>query len=228
MAVGEGTVTLPATGEVISLHTIDEIDGVTVSERKIERVLLGYLTAAGKFQTISPTSGLPMEGVVSFAGTQRIGYVGGFLETIRPVTTVNTTPYTAGDTLCGEITLTNAMATPGGSGVLLDMNLTRESGDAFAFRVEVFDSNPTSTSTINTTFAWGSGDKGRWLGEIVVAADDERWSLIDSDSVINIRGINMGVDNAEATNHLYAHIITDEAITLAVGDISTAFKFIQN
>jgi len=168
------------------------------------------------------------EGTVSLAGTQRIGYVGGFLETIRPTTTVNTTPYSAGDTLCGEIQLTNAMATAGGSGVLVDLNLTRENGAAFAFRVEVFDSNPASTSAINTPFVWGTGDKGRWLGEVVVAADDEHWSLIDSDSVINIRGINMGVDNAESSQHLYAHIITDSAVTLAVGDISMALKFIQN
>jgi hypothetical protein len=196
---------------------------------KLRRLTTDLDTALTRLSAIQAAleGTLDVAGAVALAGNEPIGYVGGFLETIRPVTTVNTTPYTIGDTLCGEIVLTNAMRTPGGSGLLTDLLLSRE-GAAFGFKVLIFDSNPSSTSTINNAFAWGSGDKARRLGEVVVASDAEEWTVIDGDAVLTLRGINMGVDNAENTQDLYAHIVLTDAITLAVGDISTAFKFIQN
>lgn len=155
-----------------------------------------------------------------------LGQVGGHTTVVKPTVTVTTGAYTAGDTLGGEITLTNAMRVSGGSGVLTDLILTDADSEGAAMQVLIFDSDPASTSAANDAFAWGSGDLARLLGVVVVEAGD--WLTIGADDVAHITGINMAV-KASGSANLFAHILTTGTPTYtATTDITAAFKFIQD
>ena len=177
MAVGESTATIGTPGDLISTYTVDEIDGVTVSEREVERVLLSFPTASGKARTVDATHGFPVnmvEGSFVFDPEARIGQVGGNTRLITPTITVSTSasPYTIGDVIGGEITLTAALRITSGSGVIQSLVVETANGAAPALSFLFFDSNPAANTANHAAFAWGTGDSARFLGKIDVAAAD--------------------------------------------------------
>lgn len=165
-------------------------------------------------------------GTLTLTGEDHIGQVGGHTVVIKPTITVTAGAYSAGDVIGGEIALTSAMRGSGGSGVLTDFILTTADGETPELHVLIFDSNPASNVADNGAFSWGSGDWGRLIGDVHIAAAD--WYTLGADGVCHKQGVNMGV-KASGSADLYCYIVAVGTPTFgATSDLTAAFKFLQD
>lgn len=167
-----------------------------------------------------------VSGTVALSGEDHIGQLGGHTVVIKPTVTISTSAYAVGDSLAGEITLTSAMRTSGGSGVLTDIVLTDDDAEGSSMTVLIFDADPASTSGANDAFAWGAGDQAKLIGVVQIATGD--WITLDSAKIVQKTGLGIGVKAVGSAN-LFAHIIINEIKTFtAATDVAAAFKFLQD
>lgn len=211
----------PGTGATAAA---DNIGGVLYQRVKVTH------GADGSATDVSSASGLPVEivaGTVALSGEDHIGQLGGHVAVIRPTITVTAGAYSAADVVGGELTLTNALRISNGTGVLQDIVITTEDGEAFQCTILVFDANPAANVSDNGAWAWGSGDHDRLIAKVVVATSD--YTTLGGDGVAHLKNLGIGVKGADGTTSLYAYIIaTDTPTFAATGDLNVAFKFLQD
>ncbi len=202
----------------------DDVGGV---HYQVVKLALGDEDASTR---VSSSNGLPVDivaGTVALSGEDHIGAVGGHTVVLRPPITVTAGAYSAADVVGGELTLTNALRTSNGSGVLQDIVITTEDGELFQCTILVFDANPAANVADNGAWAWGSGDHDRLLAKVVVGTSD--YTTLGGDGVAHMKNLGVGVKGADSSTSLYAYVIaTDTPTFSATGDLNIAFKFLQD
>jgi hypothetical protein len=167
-----------------------------------------------------------VSGTLALSGEDHIGQLGGHVAVVKPTVTIDTAAYAAGDSLAGEITLTNAARTSGGSGVVTDIVLFDDDGEGASLTILLFDADPAATAIANGAFAWGAGDMARLIGIVPVATGD--WITVNANKICHKSGLGIAFKAVGSAN-LYAHILINEIKTFtATTDIGMAVKCIQD
>jgi hypothetical protein len=215
VAVTAGSGTTVATDDVSDVHY------------QVVKLALGD---EGVTTRVTATDGLPVEivaGTVALSGEDHIGAVGGHTVVIRPSITVTAGAYTAADVAGGELTLTSALRTSNGSGVLQDILITTEDGEAFQCNILIFSASPASNLADNAAFSWGSGDHDILLGKVEFVTAD--YETLGADGVAHKQNLGIGVKGTGGDANLHALIIATDGITFgATTDLNVAFKFLQD
>jgi len=138
-------------------------------------------------------------------GEEHIGQVGGSTVSLYVVPTITAGAYSAGDVVGGEITLTNAMRTSSGTGVLIEVTIVDLANQKAPLDLLFFDSDPTNGQADNAAYAWNAADQARFLAHIPIAAAD--YTTIASQAVCTLLtgGIPLA---ASGTANLYLIIVT--------------------
>lgn len=155
--------------------------------------------------------------------------VGGITRIITPTLTVDTNIYAALDIIGGKLTLTEAVRTEYGSGILQAITITDDDNEKAAFDILIFDSDLGGTTTDNGAWTMGAGDLASCLGRITVAATDYVTMVTGSAAVASIRNIGLPVRVNEASRKLYALIIATGTPTYtAATDLTVRFHILQD
>lgn len=153
--------------------------------------------------------------------------VGGYTSVIKDTTAVSTSPaYTAGDAVGGKRTLTNALRTSGGTGVLESIHILDRANQKAAMELFIFDSDPSAaTITDNSAFVFSTDDL-KVLAHVTIAASD--YITINSKAVATIKGLAIAL-KGNATANLYAALVTTGTPTYAATtDVQLIFGVLQD
>lgn len=139
------------------------------------------------------------------AGENHIGAIGG--NTFEQITTQTTqnAAYSAGNCVGGLITLTNAMRTSGGTGIIQSIHLIDKDNQKAAMDLLVFNANPTAaTITDKTAFVY-STDITKQIARIPIAASD--YVTYNSIATVSLGGLSKIV-KANGSQTLYGALVT--------------------
>jgi len=219
-------------GTTISTEEITTLNGGGVSAQHVQRVIPAVRTADGVAVDATTSTPFPVaqQGTANVAWTATEvhgGKVGGETTPITPVVTVSTTPaYTAGDTIGGAITLTNAMRITSGSGVLQSLMLFDAANQKPAGNILIFDAALSGTYTDNAAPTWNTADFAKCLGQFPVASGD--WVTVNSRGIGSVRNIGLAVA-ANGSQNLYAVFVTTSTPTFAAtSDLTLRFTFLRD
>lgn len=160
------------------------------------------------------------------AGENHIGSIGGNTFTLAVTQVTNASAYEAGDAVGGKITITNAMRTSGGTGILQSIHLVDKANQKAAMELLIFDSDPSAaTITDDTAFAY-STDISKQIARISIAASD--YTTINSIATVNLGGLSK-VLKASGSVNLYAALVTTGTPTyVSTSDIIITFGILQD
>jgi hypothetical protein len=145
---------------------------------------------------------------------------------VKLAPTVTAGAYAAGDVVGGELTLTSAMRTSGGSGILHSLLVYTEDGETPELLFLIFDSAPGASLADNAAYAWTSGDWDKLLGVVKVLTAD--YQVIGGDGVASLRAIGLPV-KASGSADLFCYIVCTGAPTFAATtDLTLLFGFLTD
>jgi hypothetical protein len=148
---------------------------------------------------------------------------GTFGTVITPTITVSASPdYSAGDSIGGKITLTNAVRVTGGLSKLQTITILDNANQKPEGTILIFNADPAAaTITDNAAFVF-STDAGKVVATVAVATAN--YVTIDSKALACIGAIEKVVQSTTTT--LYAAFVTTGTPNLAATtDIQIAFGF---
>lgn len=160
------------------------------------------------------------------AGENHIGQIGGNTFSLAVTQTTNASAYEAGDAVGGKITITNAMRTSGGTGILQSIDIIDKANQKAALEIIIFNSDPSAaTITDDSAFAY-STDISKQIARISVAASD--YVTINSIATVSLGGLGKVLKASGSTN-LYAAIVTTGTPTYtSTSDIIITFGILQD
>lgn len=160
------------------------------------------------------------------SGENHIGSIGGNTFSLAVTQATNASAYEAGDAVGGKITITSAMRTSGGTGILQSIHLVDKANQKAAMELLIFDSDPSAaTITDDTAFAY-STDISKQIARIPIAASD--YTTINSIATVNLGGLSKVLKASGSTN-LYAALVTTGTPTYAsTTDIIITFGILQD
>jgi hypothetical protein len=150
--------------------------------------------------------------------------IGGNTAIITPTITVDTSAYSAGDSIGGKITLTNALRESGGTGVLSGLTLIDRANQKPALEIFLFESDPSAATITNNAAFVFSTDDFKVIAKIVVAASD--WTTINSKATAELANLNRVVKASGSRNLFAAIVATDTPTFAAATDLQARFKFL--
>jgi hypothetical protein len=160
------------------------------------------------------------------AGETHIGEVGGNTAIIRLNPTITAGAYSANDVVGGEITLTGAMRTSGGSGILQSLTVHDADSESAALEFYFFDSAPGAAIADNGAFSWNATDEDKYLGMVSVLTGD--YITRGGDVFATIRNIGLPVV-ATGSADLFLYIVLTGAPTFtATSDLTFTFGFLRD
>lgn len=132
--------------------------------------------------------------------------------------------YTAGDSIGGKLTLTGAVAAPGGTSLLQSVMLLDRANQKPQGTILIFDSDPAAaTLTDKTGFVFSTDDLKVVAAVPVVSAD---WVTINGKAVATLANIGRLVKAAAKQTTLYAAFVTTSTPTFAATtDVQMRFHF---
>jgi hypothetical protein len=165
-------------------------------------------------------------GIGLTAGESHIGEVGGNSTIITPSITVDTAAYSAGDTVGGKITLTNALRAAGHNAVLQSIHILDRSNQKPTGSILIFNADPTAaTTTDNQAFVYSTDDL-KEIARIPVATAD--YATINSKAVANLSNLGRVLSAASGTS-LYTVFVTDGAPDFVAGtDLQIMFGLLRD
>jgi len=189
----------------------------------------GVLTAVNKIPSVGQAAAAASVPVV-IASDQIAGLnnVGGYTVAIKDTTAVSTTPaYTAGDAVGGKRTITGALRTSNGSGILESIQILDRANQKAAMELFIFDSNPAAaTITDNAAFVFSTDDL-KVLAHVTIAATD--YITINSKAVATIKGLGIALKGADSSTSLYAALVTTGTPTYAAtSDVQLIYGILQD
>jgi len=189
----------------------------------------GVLTAVNKIPSVGQAAAAASVPVV-IASDQIAGLnnVGGYTVAIKDTTAVSTTPaYTAGDAVGGKRTITGALRTSNGSGILESIQILDRANQKAAMELFIFDSNPAAaTITDNAAFVFSTDDL-KVLAHVTIAATD--YITINSKAVATIKGLGIALKGADSSTSLYAALVTTGTPTYAATtDVQLIYGILQD
>lgn len=154
--------------------------------------------------------------------------VGGYTVAIKDTTAVSTSPaYSIGDAVGAKRTITGALRTSNGSGILESITLLDRANQKAAMELFIFDSNPAAaTITDNAAFVFSTDDL-KVLAHVTIAATD--YITINSKAIATIKGIGAALKGADSTTSLYAALVTTGTPTYAATtDLQLIYGILQD
>lgn len=138
----------------------------------------------------------------SYSDAKGAFQVGSNSTSLSATPTISTSAYTADDQLGDIKTLTAAVLTEGGTGVIQSVAITDASKQEVALNILVFSSSPTVTSSDNGTLAISAAElASKFLGHIAVAAAD--YTTLNAASVATVKGVSLPVKSTTGSKDLY-------------------------
>lgn len=155
-----------------------------------------------------------------------IGAVAGAGTVVTPTITVSTSPaYTAGDSIGGKITLTNAVRISGGITLLQSVMILDRANQRATGTILLFDADPTvATITDNAAFVFSTDDL-KVIATVPVNASD--YVAINSKAVATLRNIGAEVRAMSGRNLFAAFVVTSTPTFAAATDLQMEFGFIH-
>ncbi len=157
-----------------------------------------------------------------------IGNVGGLTTVISVTPAVQAAAYATGDVIGGKMTLTNALLSVGGSGILQSVQVCSKSDLTVDLDLIIFSADPsTTTFTENGAVAIDVADVSKVLGRISLA------TRVDLGTPVVAYANNLALpvigDAANLTRNLYACLVARGAYTPAsTSDVTVRFGFLQD
>lgn len=177
---------------------------------------LGATTAAGSTSVAIATDQLTT-----------LQNVGGYTAGLKDTTAVSTSAYTAGDAVGGKRTITGALRTSNGSGILESITILDRANQKAAMELFIFDSDPTAaTITDNAAFVFSTDDL-KVLAHVTIAATD--YITINSKAIATIKGLGIALRGANSNTSLYAALVTTGTPTyVATTDLQLIYGILQD
>ena len=220
-AVADAAVTNPAS----SASVIASLKGNLTASNTTNTNLGAVADAAVTNPASSASVIAALKGILT--GVNLNQNVGGYTSVIKDTTAVSTTPaYTAGDAVGGKRTITNALRTSGGSGILESVQILDRANQKAAMELFIFDSDPSAaTITDNAAFVFSTDDL-KVLAHVTIAATD--YVSINSKAVATIKGLGVAL-KGNATSTLYAALVTTGTPTYAATtDLQLIYGILQD
>lgn len=211
---------VPITAGAGTSVATDDVSGV---HYQVVKLALGDEDVATRVTSSNP---LPITGTLTLSGEDHIGQVGGHINSYRFNPTITAGAYSANDVIAGELTLTNAVRTSGGSAVLQSLTIHDKAAQGVAMHFYLFDAAPSAALADNAAWAWTDGDEDKWLGTVYVASTD--WVAAAGDSFVTKNNIGLAV-SANGSQNLFLYIVTTGTPTYAgTLDLTFSLRFLTN
>lgn len=156
--------------------------------------------------------------------------VGGFTNLVKVAGSdvgVGTGTYASGDLVGSKLTLSAAMRTNGGTGVLHSVVVQDLTKQDAALDIVIFDSDPSGTTfTDNAAFDVADVDLPKVLGTVAVAASD--YVDFNDSSVATVKSVGLLVSGLNTSDDLYACVVSGGTPTYAADELSLVFGFLQD
>jgi len=166
-----------------------------------------------------------LKGLLSLTTTNN--NVGGYSVALKDTTAVSTSVYTAGDAVGGKRTITGALRTSNGSGILESITILDRANQKAAMELFIFDADPSAaTITDNSAFVFSTDDL-KVLAHITIAATD--YITIDSKAVATLKGLGITLKGANGNTSLFAALVTTGAPDyVATTDLQLIYGILQD
>jgi hypothetical protein len=213
---------LSGSGALANVTTVGTITNpVTVAQATAANLKVD-LSGSGALGTVTNVT------TVATVSTLTAGNVGGFTVGVKDTTAVSISPaYTSGDAVGAKRTITGALRTSNGSGVLESIQILDRANQKAAFDIYIFDANPTNaTITDNAAFVFSTDDL-KVIAHISVAAAD--YVTTNSKAVATKGGLGVALKGADSSTSLYAAIVTTSTPTYAATtDLQVIWGILQD
>ncbi len=157
-----------------------------------------------------------------------IGNVGGLTAVISVTPVVQAAAYATGDVIGGKMTITNALLSAGGSGILQSVQVCSKSDLTVDLDLIIFSADPaTTTFTENGAVAIDVVDVSKVLAVIPITTRKDLGTPVVA--YANNLAIPVQGDAANLTRHLYASLVARGAYTPAsTSDVTVRFGLLQD
>jgi hypothetical protein len=216
--MGDATIgTTPGSGENIVTVELTSLNGASVSARDIQAVVLMARTGTSAASDVSATNPLWMQVVgtatVAVVDSTPVQVRPGATTVLRPVITGSTgTGYAIGDTVGGEITITNAARNTGWGLTVKRIDMFSDDNFTPVLDIMFFDADLIGgTYTDNGPLTLSTADKGTWIARHSIAAAD--WKTLAGDSWASVP-VDIPL-KPNGTQDIRMIIITQTAFTLS-------------
>lgn len=131
---------------------------------------------------------------------------------LSPTVTVSNSPaYTAGDSVGGKLTLTNALGS-NNKGIVREIVLVDQAKQNAAMTLLFFSADPSGTTfTDNGALDVADADMSKIIGKVNIAAGD--YAGLADNSVASVASLAIPLEGADRT--IYAHLFTTGTPTFA-------------
>lgn len=206
--------------------TIADGADVTLGAKADASATSGSVSAIALLKGIAGLLGGVLSVTVASAVTVQ-GQVGGLTYTAKKNPTISTSAYSAGFTVGGIQTLTGALVSNNGTGILESLILLDKSHQAAPMDILIFDVNPTAaTTTDHATFVISTNDVNV-VARVSVAASDYV-QIASGESVAVKSGLGIAVQSSGSSN-LYAVAVTSGTPTYTgANDLQWVWGILQD
>jgi hypothetical protein len=159
------------------------------------------------------------------SGGSIAGNVGGFTAVIKTAPTITASVYSAGNSVGGKQTLSNAVRTAG-TGILESLTLLDRANQKAAMTVYIFDADPTNATLADHGAFVFSTDDLKVIAQISIAAGD--YVTTNSKAIAVESGLSIALKTASGTT-LYAVAVTSGTPTYAsTSDLQFVYGILQD
>jgi len=191
----------------------------TVSGQQTERILLARLVDLAN-GSVAPS------GSASGGGISTSGNVGGFTSLFKQTLTTTSTTYSAGKSIGGLITITNAVRAAG-TGLLESISVFDKSHNGLALDLILMDATPGTPPADNNVWSIAAGDIAKIIGRIPISAGD--WVTYNNIGLASIRGLGLAVKAASGTSLFAALLCNASAPVLnSTSDVGLSVGILQD
>jgi len=221
-AVNNAAVTNPASNASV----IAALKGILTADN-LTNTNVGALADAAVTNPASNASVIAaLKGLLTLTTTNN--NVGGYSVALKDTTAVSaSSAYTAGDAVGGKRTITGALRTSNGSGILESITILDRANQKAAMELFIFDSDPSAaTITDNSAFVFSTDDL-KVLAHVTIATTD--YITINSKAVATIKGLGTVLKGANSNTSLYAALVTTGTPTYAATtDVQVIYGILQD
>lgn len=181
------------------------------------------LPKAYRVYTVDPASGAPVSAVGGGSGPGGSTPISGAPSLqLAPAITTTAPQYTAGDVVGGVLTLTAAVRSSGGAGLLQSLLVTDRANQKAPLTILLFDSAPAGTYTDNAACPTLGADTAKLIRKVnVVAADYE---TIGGVAVADLAAVSKVV-KASGSADLKAVVVTTGTPTYGANATDLSIRF---
>lgn len=165
---------------------------------------------------------------VAIASDQSPVPVAGSTVVLTPTCTVTASAYSAGNNVGGKLTLTGALRTINGTGLLESISITDHANQKAPLDIVIFSANPAATFTDKSAFpTLSAADDALILGRVSIAVTD--YVTVGGSAMASIRGLGLVLAGTDSSTSLYMAINTSGTPTFAAtSDLKVAMGILRD